>query len=150
VGQRLAAAIVAALRERGLSWQEVMRKGYVAFQRAGGYNAILVDLWWKRVPRLAGQIPAGPASLGLASPYPHLPEVWTQAEREWGWTVAPGTPLPDVGLLIDLIRPFQPATGPMAAAMGDYITMASNSEPGAKNIHAAVFRTTCLSRRSSA
>ena len=139
VGQRLAAAVVAALRERGLPWQEVMRKGYVAFQRAGGYNVIVVDLWWNRVPRLAGKIPAEPASLGLARPYPHLPEVWTQAEREWGWTVAPGAPLPDVGLLIDLIRPFQPATGPMAAATGGNINVGSNSEPDPKNIHAAVF-----------
>jgi CHAT domain len=139
VGRRLVAAIVTALRERGLRWKDVMRKGYVAFQRAGGYNVIVVDVWWNRVPRLAGKIPAEPASLGLASPYPHLPEVWTQAEHEWGWTVAPGTPLPDVGLLIDLIRPFQPATGPMTAGMGGDITVANDSEPDAKNIHAAVF-----------
>lgn len=138
VGQRLVAAIVAALRERGLPWQEVMRKGYVAFQRAGGYNALVVDVWWNRVPRLAGKIPAEPASLGLASPYPQLPEVWTQAEHEWGWTVPPGTPLPEVGLLIDLIRPFQPATGPMTAAIGDNITVTSNSGPDAENIQAAV------------
>ncbi len=138
VGRQLVAAVVAALRERGLRWQQVMRKGYVAFQRAGGYNVIVVDVCWNRVPRLAGKIPAEPASLGLTSPYPRLPEVWTQAEHEWGWTVAPGTPLPEVGLLIDLIRPFQPATGPMAAAMGGNITVAGDSEPDANNIHAGV------------
>ena len=104
-----------------------MNKGYAAIQRPGGYNVLVVDLWWNRVPRLAGKIPAEPTDLGLVSPFPHLPEIWTPAEREWGWTVAPGTPLPDVGILIDLIGPFQPTTptpmpgpaGPMPAASGD-------------------------------
>jgi hypothetical protein len=113
IAQRLVAGIIAAVRDRGLPWQVVMRKGYAAIQRPGGYNVLVVDLWWNRVPRLAAKIPAEPAALGLTSPFPSLPEVWTPAEREWGWTVAPGTPLPDVGALIDLILPFQPAQGPM-------------------------------------
>jgi CHAT domain len=137
VGQRLVADIVAAVRERALPWQAVMRKGYVAIQRTGGYNVLLVDLWWNRVPRLAAKIPASPAALGLASPYPDLPEVWTPAEREWGWTIAPGTPLPDVGVLIDLIRPFQPATGPMTVPVGGNITAAGRSEPSANTFQAA-------------
>jgi hypothetical protein len=139
VGRRLVAAVVAALQERGLLWRQAMRKGYVAFQRTGGYNVIVIDLWWNRVPRLAGKIPAEPAALGLASPYPHLPDVWIQAEHEWGWTVAPGTPLPEVGMLIDLIRSFQPATGPMATAIGASITVASNNEPDANNSHEDMF-----------
>ena len=73
VGQRLVAAIVAAVRERGLPWQEVMRKGYVAFQRPGGYNVIVVDLWWNRVPRLAGKIPAEPAILAWPARIPIFP-----------------------------------------------------------------------------
>ena len=113
VGQRLVAEIMTAVRDRGLPWQVVMRKGYVAVQRPGGYNVLVVDLYWNRVPRLAAKIPAEPTTLGLTSPFPQLPEVWTPAEREWGWTVAAGTPLPDVGALIDLIRPFQPTQGPM-------------------------------------
>jgi hypothetical protein len=47
-----------------------------------------------------------------------LPEVWTPADHEWGWTVAPGTPLPDVGTLIDLVLPFQPEQGPMTIPDG--------------------------------
>jgi hypothetical protein len=118
IGQRLVAGIMAAVRERGLPWQVVMRKGYVAIQRPGGYNGLVVDVWWDRVPRLAAKIPAEPATLGLTSPFPPLPEVWTPAEHEWGWTVAPGTPLPDVGTLIDLVLPFQPAQGPMTTPDG--------------------------------
>jgi hypothetical protein len=126
VGRRLVAAISTAIRELDLPWQVVMRKGYVAIQRSGGYNALVVDLWWNHAPRLAGKIPAEPKILGLTSPFPNLDEVWTASEREWGWTVPPGTPLPDVGALIDLILPFQPAHGPMPAhaasipAVGDH------------------------------
>lgn len=113
VGRRLAAATSTALRERGLDWQMIMRQGHVAFKRAGGYNVLVIDLYWNRAPRLAAKIPADPAALGLTSPFPDLPELWIPAEHEWGWTVAPGTPLPDPGVLIDLIQPFQPASGPM-------------------------------------
>jgi hypothetical protein len=95
-----------------------------------------VDLWWNRVPRLAAKIPAEPANLGLTSPFPHLPEVWVPAEREWGWTVAPGTPLPDVGALIELIRPFQPAQGPMTAPAGP-VRVAGGRQPEAETFQAA-------------
>jgi CHAT domain len=134
VGQRLVEAVVAAARDRHLTWRVVMRKGYIAIQRAGGYNVVVVDLLWNRVPRLAGKVPAEPASLGLASPYPHLAEVWLSAEREWGWTIAPGTPLPDVGLLIDLIRPFHPAAGPMTTTSG--IAAPGDREANVRNRHA--------------
>ena len=90
VGQRLVAAIVAAMRDRGLAWQVVMNKGYVAFQRSGGYNVLVVDLWWNRVPRLAGKIPAEPANLGLVSPFPHLPEIWTPGRARMGLDRGPG------------------------------------------------------------
>ena len=68
VGQRLVADILAAAGDRGLPWQVVMSKGYVAIQRPGGYNVLVVDLWWNRVPRLAGKIPAEPASPRAGQP----------------------------------------------------------------------------------
>jgi CHAT domain len=140
VGQRLVAAISAAVEERGLPWQAIMRKGYVAIQRLGGYNVLVVDLCWNRVPRLAAKLPAEPASLGLTSPFPQLPEIWVPDEREWGWTVAPGTPLPDVGVLIDLVKPFQPAQGPVATHRSESLKAAIQrlaSSGASKNIHAA-------------
>lgn len=137
VGQRLVAAIMTAVRDRGLPWQVAMRKGYVAVQRSGGYNVLVVDLCWNRVPRLAAKIPAEPTALGLTSPFPQLPEVWTPAEHEWGWTVAPGTPLPDVGPLIDLILPYQSAPGPMTAPVGR-TTAASDIQPEGRTRQAVV------------
>lgn len=128
VGQRLVDGIVAQVRRRGLPWQVVMRKGYAAVQRPGGYNVLVVDVWWNKVPRLAGKVPAEPAALGLDSPFPHLPEVWIPAEREWGWTVLPGAAIPDVGLLIDLIQPFQPAQGPMTIPASQ-LTATTTSRP---------------------
>jgi hypothetical protein len=65
-----------------LPWQPVMNKGCVAIQRAGGYNVLVVDLYINRVPRLAAKIPGQPGALGLADPYPHLQQVWTNAEHE--------------------------------------------------------------------
>jgi hypothetical protein len=140
VGRRLVEKIIAAAGQRRLPWRVVMNKGYVAIQRPGGYNVLVVDLWWNRVPRLAAKIPAPPANLGLTSPYPRLPEVWTPAEHEWGWTVAPGTSLPDVGILIDLIRPFHPQQGPMTATADANLTeISASSTPGVVTLPAAAF-----------
>jgi CHAT domain len=129
VGRRLVAAIETAMRERGLTWQVVMRKGYVGIQRPGGFNVLVVDVWWNRAPRLAGKFPAEPATIGLSNPFPHLPELWIPAEHEWGWTVSPGTPLPDVGALIDLVRPFQPPHSPMAVPAAA-VPAAGSNQPG--------------------
>ena len=110
-----AKADAVAAEERGLPWQPVMNKGYIAIQRPGAYNVLVVDLWYAKVPRLAAKIPGPPETLGLTSPYPSLQEVWTASGNEWGWTVPPGSAIPDVGQLIDLIRPYHPARGPMRA-----------------------------------
>ena len=109
VGERLVRAIVSAVEERGLPWQPVMNKGYVAIQRPGGYNALVVDVYYYRIPRLAAKIPSDPESLGLASPFPELQDVWTPAERQWEFIVPPGAQIPDVGALVDLVRAFHPA-----------------------------------------
>ncbi len=93
-GKRLVHAITDVAEELGLPWQPVMRKGYIAIQRPGGYNTMVVDLYWNRVPRLAVKIPGRPEALGLRTPFPAFQEVWAEAEREWGWTVPPGTEIP--------------------------------------------------------
>lgn len=113
IGRQLTEALVAAIEQRDLPWQPVMNKGYVAIQRAGGYNVVTIDLYWNRAPRLAGKFPDTPDRLGLPNPFPALPDLWTPAEREWGWTVSTDALPLDVGALIDLVRPFQPASGPM-------------------------------------
>lgn len=113
IGRQLTEAVVACLEERALAWQPVMNKGYVAVQRTGGYNVLVIDLFWNRAPRLAAKLPESPEHLGLANPYPNLPDIWIPAEREWGWTVSAAAMPLDVGALIDLVRPFHPASGPM-------------------------------------
>ncbi|MEV0352037.1 hypothetical protein AB0H88_40255 [Nonomuraea sp. NPDC050680] len=116
VGRLLVEAIAEAVEERGLAWQKVMNKGYIAFQRPGSYNVLVIDLWNKRVPRLAAKIPGLPSELGLINPFPQLEESWDSDNREWGWTVPPGTAIPDLNPLLDLIQPLQPASGPMQAS----------------------------------
>lgn len=113
VGKATVEAVEQTLEVRGHAWQPRFRKGYVAFQRAGGYNVVIVDLWWRRAPRLAVKIPAAPATLGLVSPYPELDETWAAGENEWGWTIPSIADIPDVALAVQLAEPFHGGSGPM-------------------------------------
>lgn len=113
VGHALVAAVEQALSARGLNWEMVYRKGYLAFQRTSGYNVVLVDLYWRKTPRLAVRIPKSPSELGLISPYPDLAESWDGAGGQWGWTVPTQEQIPDVGSAIDLVLPFHAQPGPM-------------------------------------
>ncbi len=113
IGQRLVEALEAAIQERELPWQARFRKGYVAFQRPGGYNVAIVDLYWAKPARLAVKLPGDAATLGLVDPYPGLVTHWIEKDWEYGWTVPSVDKIPDVGAAIDLAIPFQPAAGPM-------------------------------------
>ncbi len=113
IARALVERVEAELRSRGLPWQTVFRKGYVTFQRPGGYNAMLIDLYWPKGPRLVAKIPAPLEELGRADPYPGLVSSWTERDREWGWTVPALADLPDVGQAVELARAFQPDSGRM-------------------------------------
>jgi hypothetical protein len=113
VGRALVERVEAEVRSRGLPWQTVFRKGFVVFQRPGGYNAMVVDLYWRKAPRLAVKIPAPLEEVGRLDPYPGLEPSWTEGEREWGWTVPTIEEVPDAGPAVDLARSFQPDSGRM-------------------------------------
>jgi hypothetical protein len=113
VGRALVESLEIAIAARGLPWQATLRKGYVAFQRASAYNVLVVDVYWRRAPRLAIKIPAPPDELSLVDPYPQLEDSWAPAEREWGWTVPTTDSVPDVGIAVDLVQPFHSESGPM-------------------------------------
>ena len=100
-----------AIAEIGLPWQPVFRKGYVAFQRPGGYNTLIVDMSWRKPLRLAIKLPDTPAALALANPYPDLAETWGDEDREWGWTLIPGKPIPDLRPAVEIAHRVYPATG---------------------------------------
>jgi uncharacterized protein with ParB-like and HNH nuclease domain/alkylated DNA nucleotide flippase Atl1 len=110
-----------AVAEKSLPWQIVFRKGYVAFQRPGGFNTLLVDLWWRKAPRLAIKIPDSPAQLSLVSPFPNLEESWYADEREWGWTLDPGDLVPDVRPAVEIAERFHPDSGFMTTVSRDQI-----------------------------
>ena len=101
-----------AIAEKDLPWQPVFRKGYIAFQRSGGYNTMLVDMYGLKPVRLAVKLPDTPAALSLTNPYPHLEESWQGNWREWGWTLDPHRGLPDPRPIVELAQRVHPATGP--------------------------------------
>jgi hypothetical protein len=92
------------LAERQLPWQQRFRKGYVAYQRAGGYNVLVVDMMWNRPLRIAVKLPAPPEELGLDDPYPDLSGVWASSNSEWGWQVPTLDRVPDLNPLVDLAQ----------------------------------------------
>jgi len=112
VARELVNLLSEAIAERDLLWQPVFRKGYIAFQRSGGYNTLIVDVWWRKTPRLAVKIPDEPTALSLVNPYPGLEESWYPDEHEWGWTLDLFDPVPDVRVAVEIAERFSPATGP--------------------------------------
>ncbi len=118
VGRALVRALEDATAAAGLPCAVRFRKGYVAFQRAGGHNVFEVDLHWRRPPRLLVVIPDDPAALGLADPYPELVGTWTPADRQWAWTVPTVEQVPDVGKLIPIARRFHFDRGTPAPTSG--------------------------------
>lgn len=111
--KRIVVEIDQRLQNRGRPMRLQFRKGYVAFQRGGGYNVFLVDVFWNRAPRLAAKIPTSPEELGLVSPYPDLSESFDSGQKEWGFGPISGDALPDLEKLLDLVLPFHPEQGPM-------------------------------------
>ena len=113
VGKELTRLMQEAIGARGLSWSTKFRKGYVAFQRDGGYNVVIIDLAWSKPPRLAAKLPASPEELRIDDPFPELESFWRDTEKEWGWTVPSLANVPDVHKVIILADPYHPRSGPM-------------------------------------
>jgi hypothetical protein len=104
IAKRIVEGLATAIEESQKPWQPKFRKGYVAFQRAGGYNVILIDLWGIKPIRLAIKLPASqtPESLNLSNPFPQLTPVWVEYEREWGWRIQSATEIPDLQYVVNL------------------------------------------------
>jgi hypothetical protein len=112
LGRVLVDLLSEVIAEKNLAWQVVFRKGYVAFQRSGGYNTLMVDLLWRQPVRLAIRLPEPPAALSLTSPYPGLKETWRDHDGEWGWTIPSTAAIPDLRPAVEIAARIHPATGP--------------------------------------
>jgi hypothetical protein len=113
----LDSAIEAAARERALPWQRVFRRGYIAFQRPGEYNVVVIELWRERPLRLAIKLPLPLLDLGEADPYPTLESAWDAQNKQWNWVIPSLDLIPDVGPAVELTAKYQPASGPMIQAV---------------------------------
>jgi hypothetical protein len=103
IARRLVDALAEGIEERSLPWQQKFRKGYVAFQRIGGYNVAAVDLMWNKPVRVWIKLPRPPEDIAdLENPYPQLSPIWVAQFSEWGWHIPSAEDIPDVAPLLDL------------------------------------------------
>jgi hypothetical protein len=104
LGKRIVDGLAAAIESAQKPWQVKFRKGFVVFQRAGGYNVILVDMLLSKPVRLAIRLPSShtPETLGLGNPFPHLNPVWIESWHEWGWRVPSAEEIPDLQHVVNL------------------------------------------------
>jgi len=104
------------VEQRHLPWYPKFRKGYVAFQKQGGYNVIAIDLMWNKPVRLWIKLPGSPSDLLLENPYPQLTIVWNESFREWGWHVDKNDDVVELSSLVELAERFHaPASNTLAA-----------------------------------
>jgi hypothetical protein len=113
IGREVVDRLQSVITERSLPWQPRFRKGFVSIQRQGGYNVAIVDLWWRKVPRLALKLPADLNELRVVDPYPQLAHDWEPSELYWGWTIPSLDEVPDVEAAVALAERYHPADGPM-------------------------------------
>jgi hypothetical protein len=119
VARRIVEGLAAAAEAKQKPWQVKFRKGYVVFQRAGGLNVIVVDMYWNKPVRLAIKLPSAltPQSLALSNPFPQLDEIWTGYEHEWGWKISSVADIPDLDRVVDLAASYvKPKGGPQVLA----------------------------------
>jgi hypothetical protein len=107
-----------AIEDRGLGWVPVLRSGYIAFQRPGGYNCTGVDIYRERPADFWIKLPVPPDELrrlgqNVPSLYPELESRWDGGNKQWRWAVPVLDAVPDVGPAIELTNRYQPSDGPM-------------------------------------
>jgi hypothetical protein len=118
VAQALAREIDAAIAQRGLDWKPEFRRSAIAYQRRGGYTAVLIDLASDTPVRLAIKLPDAPRTLGVGDPYPDLLDDWNATTHEWSWQVVSADAVPEVERAIEIVQQYHPASGPMTAGNG--------------------------------
>jgi len=119
IGRKLAAQVEEYASRHELPWTLQFRKGYVACLRPGGYRVAIIDLYWKSAPRFAVRLPDTPERLQIQSPYPQLRDSWDTAENMWGWTVPSPSQIPDVAVVLEIVRSYNPAAGPMSCVVAE-------------------------------
>jgi hypothetical protein len=125
VARELYERIEKAIADRHLPWSPILRRGYLGFQRAGGYYAVGMNLNREKPIRVWIKLPLSfdeLVALGhdIEDPYPQLASHWNGSNKQWEWEVPTVMDVPDLGSAIDLTRPYQPESGamPLPASRG--------------------------------
>ena len=110
VARSLSRELDAAISHRGLDWKAEFRRTAVAYQRPGGYAAVLIEIAADAPVRLAIKLPDAPRTLNLGDPYPSLLDKWNPTTRQWSWQVSSPDEVPDVERAIEIAEQFEPGT----------------------------------------
>jgi hypothetical protein len=107
-----------AIKERDLGWVPKLTRGYIGFQRPGGYRCAGVEIYPERPVEFWIKLPLAPDELrrlghDIPDPYPHLTTHWTANYKQWNWPVPTLEAAPDVAPAIELTSRYQPPNGPM-------------------------------------
>jgi hypothetical protein len=116
VAQALARELDAAIAQRGLDWKPDFRRSAIAYQRRGGYTAVVIDLAADTPVRLAIKLPDSPRTLGIGDPYPDLLDEWNGTTHEWSWQIVSPDAVPEVERALEIAQQYHPASGPMTAS----------------------------------
>jgi hypothetical protein len=88
-------------------------KGYVAYQRASGYNVVVIAFGWSASPRLKIKLPKPLGELGEPNPFPSLDMGWDDRHKEQWWSM-PTAPTPSgIDAAIEIAAKHQPVSGPV-------------------------------------
>ena len=118
IAQKLYERMKSVVDAHGYPWELAMRRGYLGFQRQGGYYMAGIQLYRSKPITLWIKLPDAPEALrqrgeSLDDPCPELNSYWDAANKQWTWEVPGLDDVPDVEKALEVTARYEPAAGPM-------------------------------------
>jgi len=117
IGEHLFSLAENSIAAQKVQWRPKFNKGYISFQRDAGYNVVVIDFWWNRVPRLKIKLPAPVDILHENDPLSDLDSGWDAQYKEFWWSIPALETVTNLDAVIELAARHQPAAGPMTGPL---------------------------------
>ncbi len=117
IAQRIVFRLEPYLSKVEQTWELVKRPNWIAFQRPGRFDPVLVHISADPVEFVV-KLRKCPKLLGHPNPYEDLREWWDEEYRQWQWAIEKLNEVPnDLTIAVDISRKYQPKTGEMEAPL---------------------------------